>query len=312
VAPAGTRIPVTGDISIARVWRTGRAARIDDYTGVVGAEVIPRRVGASVSAPIAVEGRLWGVLMARSPGPPLPAGTEERLTRFCELVSAAIANAESRAQLTASRARVVAGADEARRRLARDVHDGAQQRLVHALLTGKQARDALAKPAGRAAELLEESLRHSESAYDELRRLAHGILPAALEQGGLEAAVEALVADVALPVDCEVLAGRLPEAVETTAYFVIAEALTNVVKHAGAGRARVKVTPAGDGLALEVSDDGRGGARPGHGSGLIGLADRVGAAGGTIVVTSAPDAGTTVAATLPLTAPETVVAEKSG
>ena len=311
--PTGTRIRVTGDSVIARVWRTNRAARIDDDSGVPGVELMRPRVGVSVSGPIVVEGRLWGVLTARNAGGPLPAGTEDLLSRFGELVASAIANAESRAALTASRARVVAGADEARRRLARDVHDGAQQRLVHALLTGKQARNALAEPSGRVGDLLEESLRHSESAYDDLRRLAHGILPAVLEQGGLEAAVEALVSDVALPVECEVLAERLPEAVETTAYFIIAEALTNVVKHASAGRARVRAMPDANGLALEVSDDGRGGAQPDRGSGLIGLTDRVEAAAGTITVISPSGAGTTVAATLPLTPPEMIDhAEKSG
>lgn len=299
--PVGGRLPVKdGDNLPARVWRTGRAVRIDDDYQAV-AVVAPRWIKAGVVVPVVVEGRLWGVLGAGSTSP-LPAGTEERLMRFGELVAVAIANAESRAELTASRARVVAEGDEARRRLARDVHDGAQRRLVHALIAVKQARTALREGTGGLEALLDESLGHAQGAYEELRRLAHGILPAALEQGGLQTAVEALVADIGLAVEAEVIDRRLSEAVETTAYFVVAEALTNVVKHASAGRARVRAMPEGDWLALEVGD-GRGGADPGRGSGLIGLSDRVQAAGGTISVTSPPGAGTTMSVMLPLAAP---------
>ena len=297
----GLRVPVEGDHPTAQVWRAGRAVRFDDFQAVA-AGVAPRWVKAAVHAPIVVEGRLWGLLAAGATSP-LPAGSEERLARFCELVAAAIANAESRAELAASRARVVAEADEARRRLARDVHDGAQRQLVHALLFGKQARAALAEPDGPAAGLLEQSLSHSQGAYDDLRRLAHGILPAALEQGGLKTAVEALAADAPLLVRCEVLAERLPDAVETTAYFVIAEALTNVIKHADARSARVRATCAQDQLTVQIADDGRGGAGPSGGSGLVGLADRVGAAAGTITVTSPPAGGTTIEAVLPLASP---------
>jgi GAF domain-containing protein len=169
-AQLGARFPVVGEISVARVWRTGSVVRIDDYDGVAGADGLPRWIRASVSAPVVVERRLWGVLIARSPGPPLPAGTEERLARFCELVAAAIANAESRAALAASRARIVAGADEARRRLVRDVHDGAQQRLVHTLITLKQARSVLTDADSEAGKLLDESLAQAQSANGAPRR----------------------------------------------------------------------------------------------------------------------------------------------
>jgi signal transduction histidine kinase len=300
----GARVPVAGETARARVWRTGRAARIDTYDGVAGAEVLPAGIGANVSVPIHVEGRLWGVLSASSPGPPLPAGTEERLTRFCELAGAAIANAESRAALTASRARIVASADEARRRLARDVHDGAQQRLVHALLRLKQARAGLADTDSPTAKRLDESLVQVQAANAQLRELAHGILPAALARGGLRDGVQSLSRHTPLPVDAEVLVGRLPEPVETTAYFVIAEALTNVVKHAGAGRARVRVDTVGDRLEVEVSDDGRGGADPAGGSGLTGLIDRVEAVGGIMSVRSRLGAGTTLSIVLPIEEPE--------
>jgi signal transduction histidine kinase len=298
-APVGLRIPVEGNNGPAQLWRTGRAVRIDDYRAVAS-PVEPRWIAAGVIVPIVVEGRLWGALAAGSTSP-LPAGTEERLAGFGELVGAAIADAESRAELVASRARVVASADDARRRLARDVHDGAQRRLVHALIAVKQARTALREGAGGLQALLDASLGHAQGAYEELRRLAHGIMPAALEQGGLQLAVEALVADIGLVVEAEVSDRRLPEAVETTAYFVVAEALTNVVKHAGADRARVRARPEGDWLTLEISDDGCGGAAPGRGSGLVGLSDRVQAAGGTISVTSPPGAGTAMSVILPLT-----------
>jgi signal transduction histidine kinase len=300
VAPPGTRIPVVGDIGIARVWRTGRAARIDDYDGVASVEVIVRDIRASVSAPIVVEGRLWGVLLEGSPVEPLPAGTEERLAPFCELVGVAIANAEYRAQLKASRARIVASADEARRRLERDVHDGAQQRLVHTLIMLKQAQAALQGSDSAAARLVDGSLAQAEVANVQLRELANGILPAALARGGLRTGIESLLHDTPLPVDAEVTVERLPAAVETTAYFVIAEALTNVIKHAGASRARVRALAAGDRLEIEVSDDGRGGAHAANGSGLTGLIDRVEAAGGSMSVSSPAGAGTTLTVTLPI------------
>jgi PAS domain S-box-containing protein len=300
VARQGTRIPVLGDIGVARVWRTGHVARVDDYDGVAGAEVLVREIGASVSAPIVVEDRLWGVLLAGSPVEPFPAGTEERLAPFCELVGVAIANAEYRGQLTASRARIVASADEARRRLARDVHDGAQQRLVHTLITLKQAQAALQGSDSAAVRLVDESLAQAGVANVQLRELANGILPAALTRGGLRTGIESLLHHTPLPVDAEVLVERLPQAIETTAYFVIAEALTNVLKHAGASRARVRALAAGDRLEIEVSDDGRGGADPTNGSGLTGLIDRVEAAGGSMSVSSPVGAGTTLTVTLPI------------
>jgi signal transduction histidine kinase len=301
--PVGLRFSAEeGRLGVGRMRRTGRAVRIDDMREAP-ATVMRLGFRAVVLAPIIVAGRAWGGIAAYSRERPLPPGTEERLSQFAELVAAAIANTESQAELTASRARVVAGADEARRRLARDVHDGAQRRLVHALIAVKQARAALSAD-DAAAGHVEDTLRHAQGAYDELRRLAHGILPAALEQGGLQTAVEALVADVPLAVETDVSDRRLPEAVETTAYFVVAEALTNVVKHAGASRARVRAMPEGDRLSLEIADNGCGGASAARGSGLIGLGDRVHAAGGTIAVTSPPGEGTTVSATLPLTAPQ--------
>jgi signal transduction histidine kinase len=295
----GARIPVTGDTARARVWRTQLPARVDDYAGVAGVETIRLGARASVAAPVVVEGRLWGVLTAGSPGPPLPGGTEDRLARFCDLVAAAIANAENRAELTASRTRIVASGDEARRRLARDVHDGAQQRLVHSIITLKQAQAALETTPGPAADLVDESLRQAQSANRQLRELAHGIMPASLQRGGLHAGVESLRAHVPVAVRAEVLTERLPGPVETTAYFVIAEALTNVAKHAAASQSQVRATLADGWLIIEVSDNGRGGADPAGGSGLIGLADRVAAAGGKMSLTSPQGMGTTLSIAIP-------------
>jgi signal transduction histidine kinase len=231
---------------------------------------------------------------------PLPARTEDRLAQFSELVAAAIGNAESRAELTASRARVVATADETRRRIQRDVHDGAQQRLVSTVLTLNLLKEALGDAGGEEAELVDEALEHATQAKAELREVVNGIMPAALNRGGLLAGVHSLAGHLSLPVRVDVLAERLPPALETTAYFVVAEALTNAVKHAHADGVRVTAVSDGDVLRLEVRDDGIGGADRTRGTGLVGLADRVAAAGGTIAITSPPGDGTTISVELPL------------
>jgi signal transduction histidine kinase len=257
---------------------------------------------AGVAVPVMVEGRVWGALTASPPGPPLSPATEQRLGQFAELAAAAIANAENKAKLTASRARVVATADETRRRLQRDVHDSAQQRLVHTIITLKLARDAIAE-GGSAAELVEEALTNAERANSELRDVVRGILPAALTRGGLRTGLESLVADLAVPVDVHVAVPRLSAQTETTAYFIIAEALTNVVKHARASRATVEVAIETGRLSITVSDDGAGDADPARGTGLTGMLDRVEAGEGTLEITSPAGIGTTLRATLPLREP---------
>jgi signal transduction histidine kinase len=231
---------------------------------------------------------------------PPPGDTEARLANFTELVATAIANAESRAALAASRARIVAAADQSRRRIERDLHDGAQQRLVHAVIVLKLALRAVLNADADAGELVAEALRHAEQANFELRELAHGILPAALTRGGLRAGVEALVSRVSLPVSVEVSVARLPTGVEATAYFVVSEALTNVVKHAHADGARVTARVERGELHVEVRDDGVGGARCGDSSGLGGLEDRVSALDGRLVVESPWGGGTSVLAVLPV------------
>jgi signal transduction histidine kinase len=230
---------------------------------------------------------------------PLPVDTEARIGAFTELVATAISNIQARSELAASRARVVAAADEERRRVVRDLHDGAQQRLVHTVFTLELARTALENEQEDSRALLTEALDHAERATFELRELAHGILPGVLTHGGLRAGVESLASRMSLPVENGVSVGRLPAAIEATAYFVVAEALTNVAKHAHAEHAAVTALVEDDTLAVHVRDDGMGGARP-DGSGLVGLADRLAALDGRLRVESPADGGTLIAAAIPL------------
>jgi signal transduction histidine kinase len=209
----------------------------------------------------------------------------------------------SRSELVASRARVVAAGDESRRRIERDLHDGAQQRLVHAVIVLKLARRAIGEDDGEPAKLVDEALDHAERANAELRELAHGILPGVLRRGGLRAGVEALASRLPLPVSVNVTPERLPESVEATAYFITAEALTNVVKHAQARLAAVVASVDGGVLHLEVRDDGVGGAKVEGSSGLLGLQDRASAVGGELDVESLPGSGTVVVAKLPVPQP---------
>jgi signal transduction histidine kinase len=206
---------------------------------------------------------------------------------------------KSRAELAASRARVVATADETRRRIERDLHDGAQQSLVHAVIALKLARRALGEATGPAVELVDDALGHAERANEDLRELAHGILPATLSRG-LGAAIETLVSRVRLPVSVDVTEERLPTDLEATAYFIVAEALTNTVKHAGASRAEVTARVTDGVLHVVVRDDGVGGARTDGRTGLLGLYDRVAAMNGELRVESPPGGGTTVAAAMPV------------
>jgi signal transduction histidine kinase len=299
-APVGLHVPFSAGTAVARLFRTGRPTHTDTYEGTPMA-VVAREVGirSTTAVPITVEGRVRATLVSNNTDPLTRDGVEARLTQFAELAAVAIANADTRAKLTASRARVVATADETRRRLQRDVHDGAQQRLVHTVIALKLARGALAD-GSPAVEFLDEALANAERANEELRDVVHGILPASLTRGGLRAGLESLVADLTVPVDLDVTTPRLPAATETTAYFVVAEALTNVVKHAAAHRAQVRVVLDGRTVTVEVRDDGVGGADANGGTGLIGLMDRVDAAEGTLAITSRAGLGTTLCATLPV------------
>ena len=229
---------------------------------------------------------------------PRPADPEERMVQFAGLLGTAIANADGRDQLRASRARLLTEGDEARRRVVRDLHDGAQQRQVHTIIALKLALRALRANDPDAESLVAAALDHAQRGHAELRELAHGILPSVLTRGGLRAAVDTLVAGLDLPVEVEAGAERLPAAIEASAYFIVAEALTNVVKHAHAKRAAVTARVEDGTLRVRVRDDGIGGARP-DGSGLLGLADRLAVLDGQLRVESPADGGTLVAADIP-------------
>ena len=303
--PVGRRWSLGGNNLTTVVYESGRPARLDGYadgSGSLGVKGRELGIRSSVATPILVQSSVWGVVVAGSTlRPSLPRDTEARLASFTDLVGMAIANAESRAELMASRARIVVAGDESRRRIERDLHDGAQQRLVHAVIALKLALRALSSGDADAGELVAEALRHAEAANLELRELAHGILPAALTRGGLRAGIEALLSRVSLPVSVEISVERLPAGVEATAYFVISEALTNVVKHAHADRATVTAGVEGGQLRVEVRDDGVGGAPQGGDSfGLGGLEDRVSALGGRLVLESPPGGGTRVCALVPI------------
>ena len=278
--------------------------RVDDWTQFSGplARFVRDVAGvtSSVSSPIVVEGRLWGALAVHSrQDEPLPSDTEVRVSEFTGLVATAISNIQARSELSASRARIVVATDEERRRVVRDLHDGAQQRLVHTVVILNMARSALEDEGENAAELVSEALQHAEEATGELRELAHGILPSVLTDGGLRGGVGALASRMPVPVENAVSVDRLPPAVEATAYFVVAEALTNVAKHSQASHA-VVTAEMGDGtLRIEVRDDGVGGANA-AGSGLVGLADRLAALNGTLRLKSPADGGTLVAADIPV------------
>ena len=301
--PLGNRFPLDGDDIHSRVFATARPARIDDHAEVAGAMGRTFKalgVRSAAGAPIMVGGRLWGAMIAVA-AEPLPQDTESRMVDFTELVATAIANVDARAELRASRARVVAAADEERRRVVRDLHDGAQQRLVHAIITLKLAQAAIAGDAAEVESLVGAALKHMQEATRELRDLAHGILPSVLTTGGLRPAVDDLVSRTPVPVEARVCADRFPLTIESTAYFVVAEALTNITKHARAARVAITARIVDDALQVEVRDDGVGGARP-DGRGLCGLADRLAALDGRLWIDSPPDGGTRVAAAIPLAA----------
>ena len=269
-------------------------------TGPFIAEIRRFGIRATVAVPIQVDGRVWGVsVVASQRAEPFPAGTETRMTGFAELVATAIGNAESRAKLAASRARAIA-ADESCRRIQRDLHDGAQQRLVNTIVTLKLAKATLELTHHPAAAIVSDALNSAEDADTDLRELVCGIMPVVLRHGGLRAAVHSLLRNVALPVTVEVIPDRLPAPVETTSYFVVAEALTNTIKHAGATCAHVRASVHHGALELEIRDDGRGGANPQSGTGLVGLADRVESIDGTITITSPAGKGTVLAVRLPV------------
>ena len=303
--PPGENVPVDGETVSGKMRRSDTPERVDDYAGVSGKLVKRLRVvgiESAVGAPVTVAGTIWGGIVASSGRThAFPDGAEHRLADFAELVTAALANVDAREQLSASRARIVEAGYEERRRLGRDLHDGAQQELVSALISLKTAQQRWDEAPEQARDLVEAALEQMQAGIRDLRDLAAGIHPSVLTDRGLLAALEALASRSPLPVELgELPAQRLPAPVETSAYFVVAEALTNAAKHARASHVEVNV-PVADGAAtVEVRDDGAGGADASAGSGLRGLADRVNALGGKLEVDSPPGAGTTVRARIPV------------
>lgn len=300
----GDSLPADEHSAVGRVLATGAPARVDDWGGLEGsfAEAMFRTgYRSTAAAPVVVAGTLWGAVAIASEDR-LPPDTENRLGAFCELASLAVASAQARADLVASRARLVEAGDEQRRRLERNLHDGAQQRLVSVALKLRLARARLDEPSDPAAELLDDASRELDLGLAELRELARGLHPAILGDHGLPRAVDALAARLPVPVDIDApLDERLPAHIEATAYYIVSEALANVAKHAAADHVSVSIRRDGDVLRCAVSDDGRGGADEAKGSGILGLRDRAEAAGGTLSMSSPPGRGTVVAAALPLT-----------
>ena len=309
--PVGSRWALGGKNLATLVFETGRPARINlaDASGPIGAAVRPDGIGSGVGAPVIVEGRLWGLLIARStPEQPLPADIEARLANFTELVATAIANAESRAELMASRARIVATADQTRRRIERDLHDGIQQQIVSLSLELRAARATVPPQLGELEGALARVADGLSSVFDELREISHGIHPAILSEGGLKSALKALRRRSAVPVELDLhTERRLAEPVEVAAYYVVSEALTNAAKHAHASVVQVEVDTQDATLQLAIRDDGIGGADLGQGSGLLGLRDRIEALGGTLQVTSPTGKGTTLLVRIPLEGPGSIV-----
>jgi signal transduction histidine kinase len=289
---------------VAVVLRTARAARIDDFSQASDAWGHAMRlvgVRSGVAAPIVVEGRLWGAIAVGTRHERFPADTEQRMAGFTELIGTAIANADNRAELIASRARLVAASDEVRRRFERDLHDGVQQRLVSLAL---ELHGAEAIAPHEDEELVAE-LAHVRQglagALEDLRELSRGIHPAVLSEGGLRPAVRTLARRSAVPVELNLSVDeRLADHVEVGAYYVISEALTNAAKHAQASKVEVTARVHDGTLQLRIDDDGIGGADSARGSGLTGLMDRVAALRGTIAITSPPGLGTSVRVELPV------------
>jgi signal transduction histidine kinase len=290
VTPVAHHGPAAGDLPLGiRISRTaGFAEQLDART--------------AFEAPVTIGGRRWGVIVPYwRGGQPPEVDPEARLGQFTELLDTAIANADSHDQLTASRARVLIAADEARRRVVRDLHDGAQQRLIEATLTLELARRRAPSADLEQDSLVEDALDQLKQGVEELRQLAHGVLPRVLTNFGLQAGLNTVMTrlDLAVAVDIDVPEARYPAEIEASAYFIVAEALTNVSKHARATRAEVRVAAEGGVLRIEVRDDGIGGADA-SGHGLVGLEDRVTTLGGRFEVESPWSGGTVLTATLPL------------
>ncbi|MBO4273686.1 DUF4118 domain-containing protein [Microbispora triticiradicis] len=309
VPPVGSHRPLREEGLSTLVLRTGQPARMatvggtaEGAAGELDTWVRDEKIVSAVASPIVVEARLWGVMIAFFRGlEPQPEGIEERIRDFTELVATAISNAQARDELAASRARVVAASDETRHRIERDLHDGAQQRLVSLGLQLRMAETAVPPELPKLREQLSRTAEGLTLVLEDLRELSRGIHPAILSKGGLAPALKMLARRSSVPVDLRVrVDGRLPERVEVAVYYIVSESLTNVAKHAHASLVCVDVDAVGEAARVAIRDDGKGGADPRGGSGLIGLLDRVQALGGTIEVTSPAGQGTTLTAVIPV------------
>jgi signal transduction histidine kinase len=304
--PVGTQWVLGGYNLGTLVFQTGRPARIDSYaessSGTLGAGIRAAGLRSAVGTPIIVEGRLWGLIpVASQREQPLPPDTEARLGSFSELVATAIANTESRAALAASRARIVAAADETRRRIERDLHDGTQQELVSLMLELRAVQATIPSELAELGVELSRIVGGLSAVLDRVREISHGIHPAMLSERGLHSALKTLARRSAVPVELELATvRRLPEPVEVAAYYAVSEALANAAKHAHASVVHVELDAPDSIVRLVIRDDGVGGADPAHGSGLVGLRDRVEAVGGKLQVTSPAGHGTTVIIVIPL------------
>jgi signal transduction histidine kinase len=300
----GRRFVVEGVSIAALVRQTGRPARVDtfaDASGPIAHEARELGIRSSVGCPIVVAGHLWGVIAASRKSGAFPVNTESRLADFTELVATAVANAESRAELAASRVRIVEATDGARKRIERDLHDGIQQRLVSLGLELRTAELGVSHELHDVRRQLSQVGRGLESLLDELREISRGIHPAILSEGGLNPALKALARRSPVPVKLDLLLDdRLPERIEVAAYYVASEALANAAKHARASVVSIDVMLSGGTLQLVIRDDGLGGADPSRGSGLIGLKDRVEAMQGTFVVESPVQDGTSLLVEIPI------------
>jgi signal transduction histidine kinase len=305
--PVGEPVTVEAESVAAAVLRTGRAARIDAFNNAVeaaadGSHLRDLGIRSMVVAPIMVDARMWGLAVVGSSWPEaLPADTEARVGEFAELVATAIAAATTRAELIVSHARIITAADDARRRLERDLHDGAQQRLISLALQLRTAQASLAPQQEALKEQLDQVISGLSAVSEELREISHGIHPAILSNGGLVPACKMLARRSTVPVTLDLAVDqRLPEPVEVAAYYVLAEALTNTAKHARASHVTVRAHVTEDHLRVSIRDDGIGGANRGRGSGLVGLIDRVEALGGHIQIVSPTGNGTALHLTIPL------------
>jgi signal transduction histidine kinase len=302
--PVGERVSLGGSSATSEALRTGTIAWQETFSGPDGSTGAAARelgVRLSVGAPIVVEGRVWGAIVVASLRPRQREDIEARLAQFTELVATAIANSQTREDLAASRARLVAASDETRRRIERDLHDGIQQRLVTLAVELHFLEAGMPDDQPELREHLAVVASQLNAAITELREVCRGIRPAILSQGGLGPALKALARRSAVPVGLDLhISSRPSPAVEAAAYYVVAEALTNVTKHAKASEVRIEAASRDDRLELSITDDGVGGADPQAGSGLMGLIDRVNALGGRIVVSSLPGEGTRIRVELPI------------